>query len=79
MSLGRLQDISSRRLQDVLQDVLITSSRRFWKKSSRRLQDVVEDKKLLRRRRLEDQQMFSWKYVCNDMTAHYGYEIISYS
>ena len=61
MSSRRFQDVFSvtifrlpRRLQDVLQDVFKTSSRRLCKTSSRRLQDVLEDIKLFRWRRVED-------------------------
>ena len=47
----RLGHTSSRRLQDVLWEVLKTSQRR--------LQDVLDDIKLLRWRRVEDQQIFA--------------------
>ena len=65
----RLQDMSSRRLeevfsvtffclprsfQDVLRDVFRTSSRRPRDVFARRLQDVLEDEKLLRWGRVED-------------------------
>ena len=57
----RLQDMSSRRLQDVFSVTIFRLPRRlqdvfktFCEMSSRRFQDVLEDEKLLRWRRVED-------------------------
>ena len=62
MSSRSLQDMSSRRLN--LQ--IFRPPKRFedvFKTSSRRLQEVLEDEKLLRCRRLEDQQMLAGVYA----------------
>ena len=50
-SLRRLQDMSSRRFEDVFSVTIFHLPRR--------LQDVLEDKKLLHLRRVEDQQLFA--------------------
>ena len=83
MSSRRLQDMSSRcledvfsvtifrlprRLEDVLREVLKTSSRRLQDVFVRRLQDVLEDVKLLRWRSVEDVFKTYWRptNVCWD-------------
>ena len=62
MSPRRLQDTSSRHLEDVF-NVTIRLPRRLQDVFARRLDDVLEDKKLLRWRRVEDQQIFA-AHVC---------------
>ena len=67
-----LQDIlktSSRHIfKTFLRHPFKTSSRHIFKRSSRGLQEVLEDGKLLRWRRVEDQQMFSGSVLVNSFS-----------
>ena len=54
MSSRHLQDMSSRRLQDVFSVTIFRLPRRLQNVFARRLQDVLEDVKLLRWRRVAD-------------------------
>ena len=69
MSSWRLQDMSSRRLQDVFSVKFFV----FQDVFARRLQDVVEDEKLLRWRCIEDVFKTSWRpaNVCWEYTSKF--------
>ena len=74
MSSGRLEGMSSRCLEEVFNVTIFRLPRRIedvLREVLKTPEDVLEDVKLLRGRRIEDQQMFAGWMLCRKISGHF--------